>query len=335
MRCDYCQRVEPLALPSTSITYRPLQNHLPNWEDPNFLCASCGASFQAKPFLHAGECPYCQSPLVAPSQNGYELPYAIPFALDEGEALARLRRRIGSLWFAPNDFKRFFKQYKKLRPFYYPAWIYRFRVRASYTGQRGIDYVEYRRIYTNRGYREVPEIRTRWYLVHGVVDLGFEDIYAFSYTQTPMLARRLLYRPQEVVPFDERLLAGQEGYEFDTSTKQGFTAAQGVVEGALRQAIRRDIGGDRQIISSIQRHFYDVEYSGLYLPLFWGSVEYRGKIYPFFVNGQTGEVIGERPYSWLKILLAVASTLAFIVALLWLLEYLGYIEIEMPAHLLY
>ncbi|MRJ02120.1 MAG: hypothetical protein GXO19_04980 [Epsilonproteobacteria bacterium] len=333
--CDYCGSHRSLSLRISSIRYHPLEDHLPQWSDREFHCSSCGATFEAPSYLHSGECPYCSSHLIAPAQNGYELPYILPFTITQREAYQRLRQKIGSLWFAPDDFKRFFKKYKELKSYYYPAWVFSFRIRARYIGRRGVDYLYTETIYTSQGLRRVQRIRTEWFPVEGEVDLGFEDIYAFSYTDTPMMARRLLYRLGESVSFREEMLAGQESYEYNTSTRQGFVAAQAAVEGELRAAIRADIGGDRQIISKIYRHYYDGRYSGIYLPMFWGSVEYRGKIYEFFVNGQSGEVIGKRPYSWIKIVSAIVIGLAVVALILFLLDHFGYIDISMPNRLIY
>jgi hypothetical protein len=41
------------------------------------------------------------------------------------------------------------------------------------------------------------------------------------------------------------------------------------------------------------------------LPVWLAAYKYRGKTYRFVVNGQTGRVQGERPYSAFKITVAV------------------------------
>ena len=41
------------------------------------------------------------------------------------------------------------------------------------------------------------------------------------------------------------------------------------------------------------------------LPVWTAAYRYRGKSYRFVVNGQTGKVEGERPWSWVKIAFAV------------------------------
>ena len=73
----------------------------------------------------------------------------------------------------------------------------------------------------------------------------------------------------------------------------------------IRSDVRRDIGGDAQRIHDIQTRYGDVSFKHILLPVWVASYRYGGKAYQFVVNGQTGEVQGERPYSWIKIAIAV------------------------------
>ena len=48
------------------------------------------------------------------------------------------------------------------------------------------------------------------------------------------------------------------------------------------------------------------------LPIWISAYRYMEKVFRFLVNGRTGEVQGERPYSWIKITLFVLTILAAI-----------------------
>jgi len=45
------------------------------------------------------------------------------------------------------------------------------------------------------------------------------------------------------------------------------------------------------------------------LPIWMAAYQFQGKTYRFVVNGQTGKVQGERPWSWIKIAGAVLVVL--------------------------
>ena len=66
-----------------------------------------------------------------------------------------------------------------------------------------------------------------------------------------------------------------------------------------------DIGGDRQRIHDIRHPVNDVTFKHILLPVWLAAYKYRGRTFRFVVNGRTGRVQGERPYSALKITIAV------------------------------
>ena len=76
--------------------------------------------------------------------------------------------------------------------------------------------------------------------------------------------------------------------------------------------VKFDIGGDHQRVSNINTTISDVTFKHILLPVWLAAYKYRGKTYRFVVNGQTGKVQGERPYSAWKI--AFATIIGLIVA---------------------
>jgi hypothetical protein len=56
------------------------------------------------------------------------------------------------------------------------------------------------------------------------------------------------------------------------------------------------------------------------LPLWIASYQYQGKAYRFLVNGQTGEVQGEAPWSVIKIVLFIATIVAVIAGIVMLVR---------------
>jgi hypothetical protein len=79
--------------------------------------------------------------------------------------------------------------------------------------------------------------------------------------------------------------------------------------------VRNDIGGDEQMIESLSTNYTDVTFKHLLLPVYAGAYRYNGKTYQIMVNGRTGEIQGERPYSFWKIALLVVTILIFVVIL--------------------
>jgi hypothetical protein len=80
----------------------------------------------------------------------------------------------------------------------------------------------------------------------------------------------------------------------------------------IEQSIRRDIGGDEQRIHSVDTDYYNVTFKHILLPLWICAYRYQDRVYRILINGCTGEVAGERPWSWIKITLFVLLILAII-----------------------
>ena len=84
------------------------------------------------------------------------------------------------------------------------------------------------------------------------------------------------------------------------------------MQSEIDRDIRRDIGGDEQRITSRNTRYDDVRFKHILLPVWISSYRYADKVYRFVVNGRTGEVQGERPWSAWKIALAVLAALAIL-----------------------
>lgn len=82
----------------------------------------------------------------------------------------------------------------------------------------------------------------------------------------------------------------------------------------IRNTILADIGGDEQRINGYDTRYNNTALKYLLLPAWISAYKYNNKLYHFTVNACTGEVVGERPYSAVKIALAVMAGIALLVA---------------------
>jgi hypothetical protein len=73
----------------------------------------------------------------------------------------------------------------------------------------------------------------------------------------------------------------------------------------IERDVKFDIGGDRQRIHQLDTKLGAVTFKHVLLPVWLAAYKYRGKTYRFVVNGRTGRVQGERPYSAMKITIAI------------------------------
>ncbi len=321
--CLYCGYTSQKSASPLALRYEPLRKELPNLEAKEYQCVSCGANFLTDSV--ATLCPYCKSALVADFTNPLRPKALIPFAICPQEAAKLVRKHIKSLWFAPNDFLRDFRKHKDITPFYYPLWLFNTDVEVSYEGMRGEYYYVTVTRYVNGKLVEVQERRTSWYPASGVVHLHFNDVGVGGYKEASPKLQSFRYDLTQCVALDISCLSGIESKEFDIASDEAFLLAQSALQGSIIAAIRRDIGGDEQRIYSYHPRYYNEEFSYVLAPSYHFSVKFKEKEYEYFINAQNGAVIGERPYSWVKIFFFVLFLLMLLGGVLYLLRELGYI----------
>lgn len=76
------------------------------------------------------------------------------------------------------------------------------------------------------------------------------------------------------------------------------------MQNRMESHIRQSRGYDHYRSMRYDHRFSDVRFKHILLPVWLSSYTYRGKIYRFMVNGETGRVAGKAPVSPLKVLLA-------------------------------
>ena len=111
-------------------------------------------------------------------------------------------------------------------------------------------------------------------------------------------------------PYKPEYLAGFRAEAYAVPLHDGFTEARQRMDAVIARDIRFDIGGDRQRIHSVETDLRDVTFKHVLLPVWLAAYKYRGETYRFVVNGRTGKVQGERPWSAIKIAIAVVVGLA-------------------------
>jgi hypothetical protein len=86
------------------------------------------------------------------------------------------------------------------------------------------------------------------------------------------------------------------------------------MQSVVEDDCRHDIGGDEQRVTSMNIKYSAVMFKLVLMPLWIASYVYGGKLFQVMVNANTGEVVGERPYSKVKIALTVLAAIVLIAA---------------------
>jgi len=207
---------------------------------------------------------------------------------------------------------------------YMPYWTYDSNSQTPYVGERGEVYFERERYVENGEEKEREVERIRWWPVSGNVGVQFQDVLVPASGSVPKdYADGLApWGLNQLAPYRDDYVSGFTVEAYQTGLEPGFGLAQQHMEVAIRDAICQDIGGDRQRILTMSPNYFDITFKHILLPIWISSYRYAEKTYRFVVNGQTGSVQGERPYSIWKIAGAVTAVVAVVVLVLKLTHHL-------------
>ena len=324
LSCEYCGHEQPIPQMDDDTRVTALQSldyhaavakELPPeaFEETKVVhCDTCGAEVQFEENVHSSECPFCASPVVTDTGTHRHIkPQAIlAFRLSEREAHEKMGKWLKGLWFAPSKLAKYARSTGQLSGLYVPYWAFDVATRSRYTGQRGTYYY----VTTGSGKNARRERRTRWTSASGRVQRQFLDLLVMAAQSLPRANIRRLepWTMADLQPYSSEYLSGFRAEGYTVALPDGFEIAKERMAEQIRADIQRDIGGDDQRITSVNTDYSDERFKHLLLPIWMAAYRYRGKSYRFIVNGQTGRVQGERPWSPWKIAGAVVAGLAFL-----------------------
>ncbi len=288
-------------------------------------CNQCAAEFTLGANEEATRCPFCGSNVVVPTDAEKRIPpnAVLPFATDRRVAREKYKDWVTSRFWAPNDLKRLALAHAGLDGVYVPYWTYDSDTLTHYTGLRGENYWETETYTDSEGRTQTRQVmRTRWYPAAGTVHVHFDDVLVLGSDKLPPEYAQALntWELGGLAPYQPQYLSGFQAARYDRDLATCWGTATEMMQPHIDTAIRQDIGGDQQQIHHKDTHYSDVTFKHVLLPIWSGAYRYRGRSWRFLVNGQTGEVRGEAPISFWKVLLAVLLGLIVVGGLIALLS---------------
>lgn len=285
-------------------------------EKKTILCKFCGGEAIYDALQTSGECPFCGSNQVmeAATKDTLAPNGVIPFVIDKKSCGQRFTNWIKGKLFCPNEAK------KNARPeafqgVYLPYWTFDAQTRTEYTAEYGIN----RTVRDRQGNTKTV---TDWYRTAGVHNQFINDQIVIGTN------RHKEYLIKKIEPFDTNnaieykpeYVSGFVSERYSTGLKSAWEKAKEYIKTKLRSAInskvRSEKGADELRNLAMDTAFSGITYKYLMLPVWISSFKYNGKVYQFYVNGQTGKVGGNAPISPYKVGIAILIV-AIVVIMLW------------------
>ena len=277
LQCQACGHIEVVdevpAQPPERILSRALRTPRGHrWASAERLlrCQQCGAQTVFPPAQTSVSCPYCGHAVfgTAPEDQELEAPQAlIPMKLEADQARQQVRAWLGRGFFAPGDLTRSITH--GLQPVYVPLWLFNAAITLQPADREKQVY-----LYANW---VVPGLRS---LSSRLV----KNLEPFTWGN--------------LIEFKPEYLAGWSASTYDTSAAVAAQQAKAEMETNARHRM-----SSKPLEAVFSSASFSTESFWLVLfPIWIASFTYRHKIYRVLVNGETGQVAGDKPFSWIKVL---------------------------------
>jgi hypothetical protein len=295
---------------------RDLPDERRGWqaERRSVQCQSCRAVMVYEPDRVGQNCEFCGSPALV----GYEeikspiRPQGVlPFKVDRSRVRDDIRGWWRRQWFAPGRLAAA-SLVDRVHSMYIPYWTFDAQAHCPWDAEAGYYYyvnVEGRDSKGNRVVRQ--ERRTRWEAASGVVDHFFDDEPVPGTQGLPIALLRQVepFPTVDLVPYDTAFLSGHVVEHYKVVLIDAAQASQQQMYRALEQLCARQVPGDTYRNLQIHPVFSGQTFKHILVPIWLLTYMFGRKAYQVLVNGYTGKMAGNRPWSVWKILFAIAIAL--------------------------
>ncbi len=283
-----------------------LKEHTEADSKPGFICDACGAQIISDGQTAATECMYCRNPVVIASNiEGVLKPdLVIPFKINKTEAEEILSKFCYDKPLLPSEFKAE-NTISKITGMYVPFWLY------SCIGDGSISYSAKKvTSWSDRNYRYT---KTKHYAIDRAGNVSFTKIPvdASSKMDDNYMDGLEPYNYSELMPFDSKFMAGFFADKFDVDVNScGNRATERVVNSVVNSFRDTIVGYSSVLKKHADIKMDEVEIKYALLPVWMLNTKYKGEIYNFAINGQTGQISGRLPIDKRKLALWWAGLVA-------------------------
>lgn len=261
------------------------------------VCPNCGGEIPVEQHTSATKCPYCDNYLIFNSrvEGEYEPKLIIPFRMGRETCKSRIRDKFRKCLFAPTDFLSEVRL-NDMIGVYVPYWFYDYDVNCRFQGE-GTKLRSWRA-------GDIQYTETSYYNVQRNIDIDFRKIPVDASIGMPDGVMDLMepFEYGELETFKPEYMSGFYSEKYNMTSDLVENRANQKMKDDASKLVHESYSGYntvRTIVNNVQVKDSDVNY-GL-LPIWKYIYTYKEKEYPFYVNGQTGKIVGTAPVSRAKI----------------------------------
>jgi hypothetical protein len=254
-------------------------------------------------------CEFCGSPALVDYQE-LKAPIrpqgVLPFKIDASRVRDDIKRWWRSRWFAPGRLA-VSSLVDTLHSLYIPYWTFDAQVHCPWTADAGYYYTVMVPVRTGKGTVMQPQRRVRWEPASGVVDHFFDDEPVPGTQGLPIALLKQVepFPTKEIVAYDTAFLSGHVVEHYQVVLLDAAQRSQEQMNAKLLALCAQQVPGDTHRNLRISPNYASRTFKHILVPVWLLSYDYGRKAYQVIVNGYTGQIAGNRPYSGWKIFFAV------------------------------
>lgn len=261
------------------------------------VCPDCSGELVIEEHTSATQCPYCNNYIILNErvEGEFAPKKMIPFKYSKEMVKKLMRDNFKSKVFAPTDFLSEVRL-NSMRGEYVPFWTYGYDAHCVFKGE-GTKV----RTWTTG---DTQHTETSYYNIVRDINVFYHNIPVDASEAMPDRIMDMMepYNYGEMVDFAPEYMSGFNGEKYNMTSdiveNRANDKMRESAESILRQCVS-GYSGVKAYTRTVQPTNTSTEYC--LLPVWKYIYKYNDEQYPFYINGQTGKVIGKVPVSKQKV----------------------------------
>lgn len=283
------------------------------------ICPNCGGELNVEEHTSAIQCPYCEHYIILNERvEGVYTPIKmIPFKFSKDMVKKLMKENFGKKIFAPTDFLSEVRL-NSMSGEYVPFWLYDYETRCLYDGEGTKIRVSV------VGDTEITE--TSFYHIVRDLSIHYQEIPADASLKMTDDIMDLMepYQYQEMIDFRPEYMSGFQGEKYNMPSSDVEFRARNKMSESAETFLNQSISGYARLAHNNKEiRVADQKAQYVLLPVWKYIYKYKEQLYPFYINGQTGKIIGKVPVSTGKVLAYGGTLWACLMAIFAMIGYIA------------
>lgn len=267
-------------------------------DDSMSVCPTCGGELTPGQFTSADKCPYCGNFLIYDKrvEGEYKPDKVISFKVSKKKAVECMQKEFESRIFTPADFLSE-KTLVNMQGYYVPFFMYDYDVDSVYEGEG----TKVTKSWRDGNYKCTE---TSTFLLKRHMRAAYDNVPADASIAMPDGLMDLIepYDYELLTDFDPKVLSGFLAEIYNMPSSEIEERARIKTTKSASRIVMDSMSGfslGTPAVDKLASTLKETEFA--LFPVWKYTYRHGGRIFDFYVNGQSGKVVGKTPVSKLKV----------------------------------